>query len=202
MMAHPPTTSLASAYGPSTRLTSPLRTTKFTASSVPYRPPPSRNTPLAACSPMYVSMASNSACGGVPTPSSILTNPMKRGILITPTGCWGLLLARTSNGCPALRHAPVKFLGRVRTSLVAAQGREHGDHGNLDALLAGAGRSVVNRREAHGRARPHPDAGHLRQLLRRRGPVLPRHEGSGRRRNRARCRLPLQLPGGPGVPQH
>src|SRR5262245_32134838 len=89
-MAQPPTTSLASAYGPSTRLTSPWRTTKFTASSVPYRPPPSRNTPLAARSPMWASIASNSACGGVPTPSSILTNPMKRGILTTPTGCWGV----------------------------------------------------------------------------------------------------------------
>src|SRR3954453_16846089 len=89
MMAQPPTTSFASAYGPSTRLTSPWRTTKWTASSVPYRPPPSRNTPLAARSPMCASIASNSACGGVPTPSSILTNPMKRGILTTPTGCWG-----------------------------------------------------------------------------------------------------------------
>ena len=46
-IAHPPTTSLASAYGPSTRVTSPLRTMKLTASSVPYNPPPSRNTPAA-----------------------------------------------------------------------------------------------------------------------------------------------------------
>src|SRR3954447_11618931 len=89
MMAQPPTTSFASAYGPSTRLTSPWRTTKLTASSVPYRPPPSRNTPLAARSPMWASIASNNDCGGVPTPSSILTKPMKRGILTTPTGCWG-----------------------------------------------------------------------------------------------------------------
>src|SRR5688572_26747841 len=89
MMAQPPTTSLASAYGPSTRLTSPLRTTKFTASSVPNRPPPSRNTPFAARSPMWASIASNSACGGVPRPSSILTKPMKRGISITPTRRWG-----------------------------------------------------------------------------------------------------------------
>src|SRR4051794_5250460 len=84
MMAHPPTTSLASAYGPSTRVTSPCLTTKFTASSVPYRPPPSRNTPFSARSPTWASIASKSACGGVPTPSSILTNPMKRGIFITP----------------------------------------------------------------------------------------------------------------------
>src|SRR3954452_5266139 len=88
MMAQPPTTSFASAYGPSTRLTSPWRTTKFTASSVPYRPPPSRNTPLAARSPMYSSIASNSAWGGVPTPSSILTKPMKRGMSFTTTGRW------------------------------------------------------------------------------------------------------------------
>jgi hypothetical protein len=51
-----------------------------------------------------VSIASNSACGGVPTPSSILTKPMKRGIAISPRGCWVLLRARTSNDCRALRH--------------------------------------------------------------------------------------------------
>src|SRR3974390_1158846 len=33
---------------------------------------------------MCSSIASNSACGGIPTPSSIRTNPMKRGISITP----------------------------------------------------------------------------------------------------------------------
>ncbi|MDX6263313.1 MAG: hypothetical protein QOH84_5001, partial [Kribbellaceae bacterium] len=78
------------AYGTSTRLTSPWRTTKFTASSVPNRQPTSRNTPLAARSPIYASIASNSACGGVPTPSSIHTNPMNRGILITPVSCWSV----------------------------------------------------------------------------------------------------------------
>jgi hypothetical protein len=31
-------------------------------------------------------MASNSACGGAPIPSSIRTNPMKRGISISPSG--------------------------------------------------------------------------------------------------------------------
>src|ERR1700722_16258271 len=36
---------------------------------------------------MYSSIASNSACGGVPTPSSILTNPMNRGISIPPLVC-------------------------------------------------------------------------------------------------------------------
>ena len=39
MIAQPPTTSFDSAYGPSTRVDSPSRTTKLTASSVPYRPP-------------------------------------------------------------------------------------------------------------------------------------------------------------------
>src|SRR4051794_34503537 len=109
MMAQPPTTSLASAYGPSTRLTSPWRTTKFTASSVPYRPPPSRNTPFAARSPMWASIASNSACGGVPTPSSILTNPMNRGMSITPLRWRDVASARTSDGCSALRHRSSKF---------------------------------------------------------------------------------------------
>src|SRR5690349_8196930 len=36
-------------------------------------------------------MASNMACGGAPRPSSILTNPMKRGMLISPSGWWELL---------------------------------------------------------------------------------------------------------------
>src|SRR5581483_2685771 len=41
--------------------------------------------------PMYMSIASNSACGGAPMPSSIFTNPMKRGMLINPPGWWELL---------------------------------------------------------------------------------------------------------------
>src|SRR5680860_797287 len=36
-------------------------------------------------------MASNSACGGAPMPSSIFTNPMKRAILISPSGWWGVV---------------------------------------------------------------------------------------------------------------
>src|SRR3954451_23931477 len=38
-----------------------------------------------------MSIASNSACGGAPMPSSIFTNPMKRGMLISPSGWWELL---------------------------------------------------------------------------------------------------------------
>ena len=60
---------------------------------------------------MYSSIASNSACGGVPTPSSIRTNPMKRGISITPCGSSVVcFLARTSNGYAVLRHPTVEVL--------------------------------------------------------------------------------------------
>src|SRR6478672_8208996 len=37
-------------------------------------------------------MASISACGGAPEPSSILTNPMKRGMSLVPSGWRGVAL--------------------------------------------------------------------------------------------------------------
>src|SRR5215203_3625248 len=161
MMAQPPTTSLASAYGPSTRLTSPLRTTKFTASSVPNRPPPSRNTPLAARSPTWASIASNSDCGGVPTPSSILTNPMKRGISITPNLGWLLLLEPTSNGSQRLRHRPlgpfaqIYVVGEATVSRSEQSGFEVDD--DLVDRIAGrdegaAERSTDREQEGHSQA--------------------------------------------------
>ena len=69
---------------------------------------------MQACSPMYLSIASNSACGGAPMPSSILTKPMNRGIARSSIiGVHRSSVAdstSTSNSIPRLRHRPRNFV--------------------------------------------------------------------------------------------
>src|SRR5581483_11565756 len=89
---------------------------------VPYRPPPSRKCPAPACAAMYLSIASNRASGGMPPPSSILTNPMNRGIARS-SRWWPPLLgdraARRSNGNGRLRDRRRRIF-RTRSARASA----------------------------------------------------------------------------------
>src|SRR3954452_17281748 len=72
---------------------------------------------------MWASIASNSDCGGVPTPSFILTNPMKRGILITPVGCWRPASHTYVERPPGSSTSTLDAISTTDYSYVAAPGK-------------------------------------------------------------------------------